>query len=65
LFDIQDPDLYEYEFPNPNPGTCCQPQNTWKKYPTKHDLAAFHDSTEKTVRRTLAVKATRPLKEKK
>ena len=65
--DIQDEDLGESRIVKPNPIYLLLALFYLKKYPTKHALAAFLDSTEKTVltwdRRY--VKAIQALKEKK
>jgi hypothetical protein len=48
LTDIQDPDLGDARISNPNPRHLLLALYYLKKYPAKHYLAAFHDSTEKT-----------------
>jgi hypothetical protein len=48
LADIQDPGLGEAQIENPKPRHLLLTLYYLKKYPTKHDLAAFLDSTEKT-----------------
>jgi hypothetical protein len=67
LTDIQDPDLDDARISNPNPRHLLSALYYLKKYPTKHDLAAFLDSTEKTAlgRAHRYVKAIQALKEKK
>ena len=65
--DIQDEDLGESRISKPNPIYLLLALFYLKKYPTKHALAAFLDSTEKTgldwAKRY--VKAIQALKEKK
>jgi hypothetical protein len=65
--DIQDEDLGESRISKPNPLYLLLGLFYLKKYPTKHALAAFLDSTEKTVLTWAKryVKAIQALKEKK
>ncbi len=64
---IQDEDLGESRISKPDPIYLLLALFYLKKYPTKHDLAAFIDSTEKTVLGWAKryVKAIQALKEKK
>jgi hypothetical protein len=65
--DIQDEDLGESRISKPDPIYLLLGLFYLKKYPTKHALAAFLDSTEKTVLAWAKcyVKAIQALKEKK
>jgi hypothetical protein len=65
--DIQGEDLGENRVAKPNPIYLLLALFYLKKYPTKHALAAFLDSTEKTVLAWAKryVKAIQALKEKK
>jgi hypothetical protein len=65
--DIQDEDLGESRISKPKPIYLLLALFYLKKYPTKHALAAFLDSTEKTVLTWAKryVKAIQALKEKK
>jgi hypothetical protein len=67
LTDIQDPDLDDAQISNPNPRHLLSALYYLKKYPTKHELAAFLDITEKTAlgRAHCYIKAIQALKEKK
>jgi hypothetical protein len=67
LAHIQDPGLGEAQIENPKPRHLLLTLYYLKKYPTKHDLAAFLDSTEKTSLKWvhIYVKAIQALKGKK
>ena len=67
FIDIQSPDLGEKRIKNPNSGDFLLAMRFLKKYPTKYDLSAISDTTEKTalLRVWKYVKAIQALKEEK